>query len=124
MAKVSTTLKEIEKHDRIEEEKKKLTRQFTQLDNKTKKVLSSLIDNAAFMTIELQDLQENIKKNGVTCEYQNGANQWGTKKSPEVEVYNSMIKNYVTIMKQLSDLLPKGSSKTIKDPFDDFLGGK
>jgi len=124
MAKVSTTIKEIEKHERIEEEKKKLTRQFTQLDNKTKKVLSSLIDNAAFMTIELQDLQENIKKNGVTCEYQNGANQWGTKKSPEVEVYNSMIKNYVTIMKQLSDLLPKGSSKTIKDPFDDFLGGK
>ena len=124
MAKVSTTLKEIEKHERIEEEKKKLTRQFTQLDNKTKKVLSSLIDNAAFMTIELQYLQENIKKNGVTCEYQNGANQWGTKKSPEVEVYNSMIKNYVTIMKQLSDLLPKGSSKTIKDPFDDFLGSK
>ena len=124
MTKESTTFKEVAIHERIEEEKKKLNRQFTQLDNKTKKVVSSLIENAAFMTITLQDLQETMREDGVTCEYQNGANQWGTKKSPEVEVYNSMIKNHVTIMKQLADLLPKGNTKTDKDPFDDFVNNQ
>jgi len=124
MAKESTTFKEIAIHERIEKEKARLNRQFTKIETKTKKIVESLIDNAAFMTITLQDLQENIKKNGVVSEYQNGANQYGTKKSPEVEVYNSMIKNHVTIMKQLAELLPKGKAKTEKDPFDDFVNNQ
>lgn len=124
MAKESTTYKEIDTHERIEEQKKILTRQFTQLDTKTKKLVTSLIDNAAFMIVTLQDLQTTIKKDGVVSEYQNGASQWGTKKSPEVEVYNSMIKNHVTIMKQLAELLPKGKMKTEKDPFDDFVNNQ
>lgn len=124
MAKESETFKQIAIHERIEEEQKRLTRQFTQLDNKTKKVVQSLIENAAFMAVTLQDLQETIRKDGVVAEYQNGANQWGTKKSPEVEVYNSMIKNHVTIMKQLADLLPKGKTKIEKDPFDDFVNNQ
>jgi hypothetical protein len=121
LAKESTTFKEIDIHERIEEQKKILSRQFTQLDNKTKKVVGSLIDNAAFMMVTLQDLAATIKRDGVVSEYQNGASQWGTKKSPEVEVYNSMIKNHVTIMKKLADLLPKGNTKTPDDPLDDFV---
>ena len=33
----------------------------------------------AFMSIELDDLQAMIEKEGWTSEYQNGQNQWGTK---------------------------------------------
>jgi hypothetical protein len=52
-------------------------------------------------------LQAIINEKGVTVEYQNGANQWGTKQSPEIEVYNKIIANYLKIVKQLSDLIPQ-----------------
>jgi hypothetical protein len=58
------------------------------------------------MSITLDDLQDKINEIGVVSEYQNGQNQWGTKKSPEVEVYNAMIKNYMGVIKQLTDLIP------------------
>jgi len=68
--------------------------------------VESLLRNAAFMSITLDDLQDKINEIGVVSEYQNGQNQWGTKKSPEVEVYNAMIKNYMGVIKQLTDLIP------------------
>jgi hypothetical protein len=66
-----------------------------------------LIKNAAFMTITLEDLQAVINEHGAVSQYKNGENQFGTKKSPEVEIYNTMIKNYSSIIKQLTDLLPE-----------------
>jgi hypothetical protein len=62
-----------------------------------------------------------MNANGVISEYQNGENQWGTKKSPEVEIYNTMIKNHMAIMKQLVDILPERESNTKKDMLLDFL---
>ena len=65
-----------------------------------------LITNAVFMEEQLTKLQAEIRENGVVSEYKNGENQWGTRKSPEVDVYNAMIKNYTSVIKQLGELLP------------------
>lgn len=65
-----------------------------------------LITNAVFMEEQLTKLQAAIRENGVVAEYKNGENQYGTRKSPEVDVYNSMIKNYTSVIKQINDLLP------------------
>ena len=43
--------------------------------------------------------------------YQNGANQWGKKKSAEADVYNTMIKNYTAIIKTLTDMAPPAPKK-------------
>lgn len=112
------------REERIKKETSRLNGIFRGLSKNTKKVAESLIKNAAFMTIILEDLQEEINKNGPVSEYQNGENQWGTKKSPEVEIYNTMIKNHSTVMKQLADLLPKETPKQEDDGFDDFVGAK
>ncbi|CAM3876193.1 hypothetical protein COLU111180_11930 [Cohnella lubricantis] len=116
-----------EKSKRIAAAKSKIKRQFSKLDARTKKIAESLIDNAAFMVVTLEDLQAKINTDGAVSKYQNGANQWGTKKSPEVEIYNSMIKNHMSIMKQLTDLLPKpdddgGGQKD--DGFDEFVNNR
>ena len=66
-----------------------------------------MIEEAAFMAVSLAELQEKINEKGYTEEYQNGANQKGVKKSSEVEIYNTMIKNYMAVVKQLTDLIPK-----------------
>ena len=112
------------KLERIENEIKRLNRLIVKVDVKMKKAVKSLIENLAFMSVTLQDLQHNINLNGVLSEYQNGESQWGTKKSPEVEIYNVMIKNHIVAMKQLQDLIPRSSTKKDDDGFDGFVMNK
>lgn len=110
-----------EKLKKISAEKRRLTKLFHQIDQEMIKTVKSLIENASFMAVTLQDLQDEINVSGCVATYQNGENQWGTKKSPEVEIYNSMIKNHMQVMKQLTDLLPKTTSKVEDDGYDDFV---
>ena len=87
---------------------------FKNLDENKKKIVESLIKNAAFMTVTLEELQEDINEKGYTEEYQNGANQWGTKQSEAVKTHIAMTRNHATIIKTLADLAPpapKGESK-------------
>jgi hypothetical protein len=78
------------------------------------------------MAASLYELREIINKKGYTEEYQNGANQSGTKKCSEVEIYIQLSKNYMSIIKQLTDLLPqKPNAETPQDDgFDDFTNGR
>lgn len=100
-----------EKLSRIEAEIKRLNTLFRGEKAKIKKAGESLIRRAAFMRITLEDLEESITLNGTTSTYKNGENQFGTKISPEVQTYNSMIKNYSGVMKQITDLLPQNKEK-------------
>lgn len=110
-----------EKEEKINNEIRRLKRQFSSLDKKTKNIVTPLIENAAFMIVTLKELQITIANEGITIEYQNGANQWGKKKSPEAEMYNTMIKNLTTIIKQLTELVPKDIGAMKDDGFDDFI---
>ncbi|HSH35483.1 P27 family phage terminase small subunit [Schnuerera sp.] len=119
------TKKELTKDERIKKEMRRLKRIYKDMDPDVKKATQSLIENAAFMVVTLEDLQETINREGVISEYQNGANQWGTKKSPEVEIYNTMIKNHMSIIKQLTDLLPKETEVVEEDDgFADFINSR
>lgn len=110
-----------DKLERQDKEIKRIKRLLKQVDKDRLATMQSLIKNAAFMSVTLDDLQDAMNENGVISEYQNGENQWGTKKSPEVEIYNTMIKNHMAIMKQLIDLLPETSSHDKKDLLLEFL---
>ena len=118
------TKKEKTKEDRINQEKNKLNRMFKEIEEKKKKTFEKLVINAAFMAISLEDLQKIINEKGYTEEYQNGANQRGVKKCSEVEIYNTMIKNYSSVIKQLTDLLPKDTTKVVDDGFEEFVNAK
>lgn len=91
---------------RLKRAREDLSAVFADLDEKRRKTVDKLLDNAAFMAVQLEDLRVVIQENGVTSEYQNGENQFGTKKSPEVEVYLAMIKNYTAIINSLCAMLP------------------
>ena len=86
--------------------------------------VSGLIENAAFMKVQMSEMQERINEDGVTVKYQNGENQWGYKKSPDVETYNSFIKQYTTIIKQLTEYLPSETIKSDDDNFDEFVSDR
>ena len=117
--------KDKSKDDIIKSEKRKLAGIYNKYDPKTKKSVDSLIEEAAFMGASLYELREKINEKGYTEKYQNGANQKGVKKCSEVEVYNTMIKNYMAAIKQMTDLLPKqpGAGQT-DDGFEGFVNGR
>lgn len=115
------------KDEIIKAEKRKLSGIYTRLDKKTKKSVDSLVDEAAFMAASLYELREIINEKGYTEEYQNGANQKGIKKCSEIEIYNTMVKNYASVVKQLTDLLPREQAKLVggmTDGFEEFINGR
>ena len=114
----------LSKTDRVKKEIKRLNSVYFKLELKTKKSVKSIIENNAFMAITLEDLQEIININGMTEKYQNGANQFGVKKSAEIEIYNVVVKNYMASTKQLTDLLPKAAATPASDGFDKFVSNR
>ncbi len=101
---------------------RRLEKIFRDIREDKKETVRNLIENAAFMEIQLAGLQKEIAEKGPVSEYKNGENQWGTKKSPEVEIYNTMIKNYMAVVRQLLELLPEGGADE-KDELMSFIGG-
>jgi hypothetical protein len=98
------------KDERIKKERDKLTKQFSAIDERRKKIVEKTIDNCAYMSVILEDLKAQMDAKGdeaYVSTYQNGENQWGTKKSPEIEIYNQVFSNYLKGVKQLTDLLPE-----------------
>jgi dihydroxyacetone kinase len=127
MAKSAAKTKQfLDKDKRVKAEIDKLKKTFEdlELDERKMKVAESLITNAAFMAVTLEDLQKEINENGVVSEYQNGENQWGTKQSPEAQTYISLINRYNAVMKQLIDLLPEKKQEKAKDKFADFVNNR
>lgn len=105
------TKKELTKDQKIKKEITRLRGVFRDLDKNKLKTVESLIKNAAFMAVSLEELQEIINEEGYVVEYQNGENQHGTKQSDAVKTHIAMTKNHAAIIKQLCDLVPPEKKK-------------
>ncbi len=98
---------EIERNERISKEFSRINIYFENLEENEKAVITPLVQNAAFMKVTLDDLQEIIASEGVIEEYRNGRTQYGLKPSAALQSYNNLIKNYASVIKTLFGLLPK-----------------
>lgn len=112
LSKDTETKKDFSKEARINAELKRLINFFEEVDENQKAMALPLIQNASFMKVTLEDLQEIINNEGVTDVYQNGANQHGKKQSATLQSYNSLIKNYANVIKTLSQLVPPAKKET------------
>lgn len=104
----------------IKQEKNKLVKIFKESDDNIKKIANPLIENASYMKVELANLKKYNIEHGIKEFYMNGKGQFGYKESVESKTYNIMIKNYMSVIKQLNELLPKGKSIPTDDGFDSF----
>lgn len=100
------TKKDLTKEAKIKREYNRLRKIFSGLDKNMQTTVDSLLRNAAFMAVSLEELQDEINREGYVVEYQNGANQSGTKQSDAVKTHIAMTKNHAGIIKQLCDLVP------------------
>ena len=113
LSKDTRRTKDLSKEARINKELKRLINFFEEVDENQKAMALPLLQNAAFMKVTLEDLQEIINNEGVTDVYQNGANQHGKKQSATLQSYNSLIKNYANVIKTLSQLVPPAKKETL-----------
>lgn len=101
-----------DKDKKIKKETRRLKKIFADLDANKLKTVDALIARAAFITISLQELEEELNEHGWVEEYQNGRNQCGLKKSAAAEVHISLTKNLNAIMKQLLDMVPPAQKES------------
>lgn len=111
-----------EKDKRIKKELNRLKRIFKNIDEDRKNTAKSLIENAAFLSVTLSDLQQSINDNGTMMEYKNGEHQYGTRQSPDISTYNAFIQRYTTIIQTLINLLPKDETTAfnLENTLNDF----
>lgn len=100
------------KETRIRNEKKRLSEIFKDLEPNKLKTCRALIDRAAFITISLEDLEEQLNETGWVEYYQNGENQSGMKKAAAADVHISLTKNLNAIVKQLLELVPPAQKES------------
>ena len=116
----------LEKQKQIKKEISRLRRLFKDIDENKKKLVNTTIEDIAFMTVTMQELRDNIVRTGTTVKYQNGANQFGTKQSPDAQLYLQMSQKQTQAMKILLDCMPKTEKKITvpEDDFEDFVTGR
>ncbi|MCD7888349.1 MAG: hypothetical protein LUG23_00215 [Oscillospiraceae bacterium] len=104
-------VEDMTKDERVQSEVRRLKRALRDLDPNKLEVVKPLIERAAFTSVLLKDLEEVVNEKGVTSEYQNGENQWGTKQSDEVKTLIALQKNYSAMIKTLADIAPAAKPK-------------
>jgi len=111
----------VEKQKLIKKELNKIKKLYAEMDEKKKKSVEKLADNAAWMAVSLEELRQQIDDEGYEETYQNGANQRGKKDSIAVKNYNTIIKNYTATIKLLLDQLPGQPPQQTGDKLAQFL---
>jgi len=112
---------EDERRDLIEREYKRISGGLAGLDEGRRTMLDKLYHEAAFMAVTLEETRQTIIRDGITEQYQNGANQSGVKKSAAVEVYDKMVNTYAKVIAQINRELPQGDQIGAADELLEFL---
>lgn len=92
---------------------------FEQLDDDKSKLALSLLDKAEFLEETLQKLKVKVKLQGVITEMCQGDYSI-ERENPALKSYNTTVKNYTSVIKQLNDMLPNKENTNKDDGFESF----
>lgn len=114
------------KAGRIKAEERRLTEIYAELSPAKKEIAQGLIQRAAFMRIEMEDLEADLSKNGWVEKFQQGNQEPYDRARPQGQTYNAVNGNYQKIIKQLDAMLPREefNPRDENDGFDDFVSGR
>lgn len=110
------------KAERITREERRLKRNYKDIQKDKSAVVEGLIRRAAFMRATLEDMELDLDVGGFVELFQQGEQEPYERERPVARQYQQMNKNYQSIIKQLSDLLPKEPVKQKEDDgFESFV---
>ena len=115
---------EISKETLVKREIARLTNLYKDIEKNRRLSAKGLIEEAAFMRATLKELKEAIDENGPIDEMPQGDYSI-LREHPALKSYNTMVQRYSSIIKQLTDLLPK-EIKVVEedDGFEDFINSR
>lgn len=111
---------------RITKEANRLKRIYKNIDKDNKAIIDGLIQRAAYMRVMLEDWEKDIVENGYFEMFTQSLNTPPYERErPVTRLYNTMNKNYQSIIKQLSDLVPEvPKAVDVDDGFEDFINSR
>ena len=115
---------EVTMEKRIKREKNRLAKFYKNLEPSKKEIAMGLIGRAAFMRVQLEDLEEDLQANGWTEPFQQGSAPPYDRARPAGQTYNTLNANYQKIIKQLDAMLPVAPPKQEDDGFEGFVDGR
>ena len=119
-SKTEQTLKAALPNDKaVRSEYDRLMKLFKSAPKESLALSRKLISRAAFLSVAIDEFENDITENGFEQEYQNGEFQRGIKKSAAAELHVTYTKNLLAVMKQLNDILDIKSG-TGGDSFENF----
>lgn len=85
--------------------------------NENDTIALGLLHQATFMQKTLKELEDRIETHGTITEMCQGAYSID-RINPALQAYNNTIKNYISVMKQIFEMIPKEDNS--EDEFDTF----
>lgn len=112
------------KNDRITKEDKRLRDIYKNMPTEVLSLYDGLIRRAAYMRVTLEDYEADMNKKGYIEQFsQSDKLEPYERGRPVVGFYNTMSKNYQSIIKQLSDALPEVISSDASEGILKFAAG-
>ena len=110
------------KSKRIEKETKRLLTLFKDIPSGRKSLVQGLIKRASYMLVTLEVFEADIDEFGYVEQFSQSEKLDSYERTrPVSQLYNTMNKNYQSIIKQLNDLLPVEVEKSIKDEIQEWI---
>lgn len=116
-------MNKIDKDKLIKKEMQKLNKFFKNIPKEKQQIIEGLKQQAAFMYATLMELQEIMNNEGAVELFEQGKQRL-LREHPAAKIYNAMIKNYSSAIKQLLDILPKEETKQAEDELLSFIKKK
>lgn len=119
------TKEELTREQKITKEVRRLNTIYKDVQKQNKSIIEGLIQRAAYMRITLEEMEKDLSDNGyVEMFSQSEKADPYERERPVARLYNTMNKNYQSIIKQLSDLVPKPETRVKDDGFDGFINDR
>jgi hypothetical protein len=117
-------MKELTKDERISKENKRLRAIYADLPSDVLELYDGLIHRAAYMRVALEDYETDLDARGYVESFsQSEKLDPYERERPVARLYNTMNKNYQSIMKQLADRLPEAVPADVSDDILKFSFG-
>lgn len=101
------------KEERISKELGRLKRIFRDLPKDKRNLCDKLMQNAAYMSVTLEDLQETVNEEGATLASKNGNGFITIQEHPANKAYTNMIAKYSSVINQLNAFLPDQKTEAV-----------
>lgn len=107
---------------RIKAELARLKKLFSGISEQKRQLVDGLIHRAAYMRATLEDYEADLDADGYVESFtQSEKTEPYERERPVARLYNTGVKNYSSIIKQLCDLLPEDIKSSVKDEIKEYM---